>query len=52
VVLVLMMSIDVVMREVGDGRHILTTPVMHDRQPHWPRRLGLDPRRSRDVDLV
>jgi hypothetical protein len=33
-VLVLVVSIDVVMREIGDGRHALTTPVMHDRQTH------------------
>jgi hypothetical protein len=26
------MSPDVVVGDVSDGRHILTTPVMHDRQ--------------------
>jgi hypothetical protein len=33
-VLVLVMALDVVMSEVGDGRHDLTTPVMRDRQAH------------------
>jgi hypothetical protein len=33
-VLVLVMTLNVVVREVGDGRHDSTTPVMRGRQAH------------------